>query len=269
MVQGSLKRSRFSAVAMIAAGTLMVTAGCGSASSPQSSATGPARTAADKPPTFISGSAAVGKVSQYISISVSAAGDPLPTITESGKLPTGLRFTASTSGALLSGTPAATSGGAYKVVFTARNAVGSTVHEFTLSIDQPPKFTSGTDIHVSYLKYDNSPITASGYPAPTITESGPLPGGMVFKSLGGGSAAVQGNPSLTSDDCNTEFKVTAKNSSGTVSENIYIFLYTAMNAFCVFGDLGGIDGGDGGDDGGSSGGGGSSSGGDGGSNGGD
>jgi hypothetical protein len=185
-------------------------------------------------------------------------------------LPTGLRFTASAGGAIVSGTPAATSGGAYKVAFTARNAVGSTVPEFTFSIDQPPKFTSGTDIHVTYLKYDNSPITTSGYPAPTITESGPLPGGMVFKVLGPGSAALQGNPSLTSDDCNTQFAVTATNSSGTVSENIYIFLYTAVNAFCVFGDLGGIDGGDGGDDGGSSGGGGggSSSGGDDGSSGG-
>ena len=279
MVQGSLKRSRFGAVAMIAAGTLIVTAGCGSASSPQSSATVSAHTAAGKPPTFTSDSAAVGKVSHYISISVSAAGDPPPTITESGKLPTGLRFTATaaaaattvtgtataataatTSGAIVSGTPAATSGGAYELVFTAHNAGGSTVQDFTLSIDEPPKFTSGTNIHATYLKYDNSPITASGYPPPTITETGPLPGGMVFKTLGPGSAALQGNPSLSSDDCNTQFQVTATNSSGTVSESIYIFLYTAVNLFCVFGDIGGVDGGDGGDDGGSSGGGGSGSG---------
>ncbi len=55
------------------------------------------------------------------SFTVSATGNPKPTLSQSGSLPSGITFTPATG--ILAGTPAAGTGGAYPLVFTASNGV--------------------------------------------------------------------------------------------------------------------------------------------------
>ena len=66
---------------------------------------------------------------------MTAIGSPVPTLGESGTLPAGVTFNASTG--VLSGTPAAGSGGTYNLTFTASNGVGSpATQSFTLTVNQ-------------------------------------------------------------------------------------------------------------------------------------
>jgi len=82
---------------------------------------------------------------------VTAIGNPAPTLTETGPLRIGVTFNAATG--MLSGTPAASTGGLYPVTFKDANGVGQA---------------------------DTFSVTASGSPAPVLTEVGPPPGGVTF-----------------------------------------------------------------------------------------
>jgi len=66
---------------------------------------------------------------------VTTTGSPPITITKSGTLPTGVNFVDNNNGtATLSGTPAAGTEGIYLLTFTATNAFGSDVQNFTLTV---------------------------------------------------------------------------------------------------------------------------------------
>ena len=122
----------------------------------------PAITSADNT-TFIAGSPDA--------FTVTATGSPVPTLSESGTLPSGVNFDASTG--VLSGTPATTDlGGTYTVTFTASNGVGSAAtQEFDLlvvspsySLNAPTKFvvTGVTSTSIAFSWTDNDP-SATGY----------------------------------------------------------------------------------------------------------
>jgi hypothetical protein len=65
------------------------------------------------------------------------------TLTETGTLPSGVKFLVGSNGtATFSGTPAAGAGGNYSLTITASNAVAKTTQPFTLNVDQAPAFTS-------------------------------------------------------------------------------------------------------------------------------
>jgi uncharacterized delta-60 repeat protein len=71
------------------------------------------------------------------SFTVTATGIPTPTLSESGALPSGVTFTLATG--VLSGTPAAGTGGTYPITFTASNGVGSpAMQSFTLTVTYLP-----------------------------------------------------------------------------------------------------------------------------------
>jgi hypothetical protein len=65
-----------------------------------------------------------------------ATGYPTPTITEAGKLPPGVKFTAGKNGtATIAGTPAASAKGkTYIIYLTATNKAGSAIQKFTLKV---------------------------------------------------------------------------------------------------------------------------------------
>ncbi|MGO8870979.1 MAG: putative Ig domain-containing protein [Acidimicrobiales bacterium] len=70
---------------------------------------------------------------------VTTTGNPTPTVTESGALPTGVTF----AGNVLSGTPTET--GAFPIVFTAANGIGAdATQDFTLSVGAAPTVTGVT-----------------------------------------------------------------------------------------------------------------------------
>jgi hypothetical protein len=63
----------------------------------------------------------------------------------------------------------------------------------------------------------NLTITAIGYPAPALTESGSLPAGVTFTDYGNGTAAISGTPSPGSQ-ARYRIAMTATNTFGTASQ---------------------------------------------------
>ncbi len=107
------------------------------------------------------------------------------TFSESGALPSGV--TLDTAAGVLSGTPATTTGGTYALSFTATNGVnpdGS--QDFTLTVNEAPAFTS-SPVSASWAIGSGSSLTveASGFPAPTFSESMTLPSGVSFDTVSG------------------------------------------------------------------------------------
>ena len=82
--------------------------------------------------------------------------------------------------ASLSGTPAATSGGAYPFTVTSANSTGSTNQDFILYVDQAPSITSANTTTFTYNEGGSFAVTTLGYPNVSCSETGLLPGGVSF-----------------------------------------------------------------------------------------
>lgn len=98
-------------------------------------------------PAFVSANSFSFGVNVAGTFTVIATGNPAPTVTETGTLPSGLAFDPKTG--VLSGTPAAGTGGTttqnYPITFTATNGVGSpAVQNFTLTVVQCLNLVNGT-----------------------------------------------------------------------------------------------------------------------------
>ncbi len=75
---------------------------------------------------------------------VTASGFPVPALSETGTLPSGVTFTDGTGSATLAGTPAAGTGGTYPIQITATNGVSpDATQSFTLTVAVPPSHLSG------------------------------------------------------------------------------------------------------------------------------
>jgi len=135
----------------------------------------------DLPPVITSASSTTFTVGTLGSFQVTATGVPAPTFSESGALPTGVMFSAS---GLLKGTPAAGTGGIYNFTISASNVVTTATQSFTLTVGQAPAITSANHTTFTVGTFGSFAVTATGFPAPTFTESGALPSGVAFTSLG-------------------------------------------------------------------------------------
>jgi Bacterial Ig-like domain (group 3)/Putative Ig domain len=119
------------------------------------------------------------------SFTPTATGTPAPTITETGTLPSGLEFI---DGAL-SGTP--TEAGEFPIAFTASNGVGSNaVQSFTLTVDAAPVIASASSTTFTEGSAGSFTVTAAGFPAVSISESGSLPHGVTFEPFSGALSGV-------------------------------------------------------------------------------
>ena len=121
-------------------------------------------------------------------------GYPTPILTESGTLPPGVTFHSNGNGtATLSGTPTAT--GTYSIGLHAANGIGTNAAQsFTLTVNQAPSITSASSSTFTVGAAGSFSITSTGYPLPTITESGALPSGVTFTDNGNGTATLSGTP---------------------------------------------------------------------------
>ncbi len=147
--------------------------------------------------TFLEGSAG--------SFPVSATGFPAPTITESGTLPVGMSF----SGGVLSGTP--TQSGTFLISFTATNSAGFSSQGFALTVNSKPAITSANSTTFLEGSAGSFPVSATGFPAPTITESGTLPAGVSFSGGVLSGTPTQGGVFAIS--------LIATNSAGSVTQS--------------------------------------------------
>jgi hypothetical protein len=130
------------------------------------------------------------------SITVTTTGFPVPAISQTGTLPTGVTFTDNGNGsATLSGTPATGSGGTYHLTFTAGNGVSAdATQNFTLTIHQTPAITSASHTAFVLGAAGSFTVATTGYPVPSITRTGALPAGVTFVDNGNGTATLSGTP---------------------------------------------------------------------------
>ncbi len=122
---------------------------------------------------------------------------PVATLTRGGAaLPAGVTFVDNGNGtSTLVGTPAAGSGGAYAITFTAANGIGAgAVQNFTLIVDSSPAFTSAAGTTFAVAAPGTFTVTTTGLPPPALTSTGALPAGVTFADNGNGTGTLSGTP---------------------------------------------------------------------------
>ena len=136
----------------------------------------------DQAPVITSLSTTTFNVGSTGSFSVAASGYPTPTFAEYGLLPSGVTLT---SAGVLGGIPADGSGGTYPIAIVASNGVSpDSIQSFTLTVDKSPAITSSSGTTFTLGTSGSFTVTASGYPAPSFSETGPLPSGVTLSSAG-------------------------------------------------------------------------------------
>jgi large repetitive protein len=135
------------------------------------------------------------------SFQATATGYPAPTFSNTAfagctpsTLPSGVTVT---NAGLISGTPAAGTGGSYTVCIKATNSVGSGTQTFTLTVDQAPVITSASSTGFTVGTAGTFSATATGTPAATFSNAAfagcapsTLPSGITFS----GAGALSGTP---------------------------------------------------------------------------
>ena len=174
----------------------------------------------DEASAITSASSATATEGSALSFKVKTTGYPSATVTESGSLPTGVQFAAKANGtATISGTPSAGTGGSYPITLTASNGIGSpSTQDFVLTVNQGAAFTSAAGTTVTVGTTFDFPVTASGSPEPTITETGALPSGVSFEQGPPGSASLTGDPAAQTGGTYA-IVLKAKGSGGTVTQS--------------------------------------------------
>ena len=118
---------------------------------------------------------------------ITTSGIPtVTTITESGPLPTGVSFVDNHDGtAKLTGAPAVGMGGTYPLTLTAHNGAGpDATQAFTLTVDEAPTITSANHATFVVGTAGTFAVVATGFPAPTFSEAGPLPANVTLAANG-------------------------------------------------------------------------------------
>ncbi|MHB1784308.1 MAG: beta strand repeat-containing protein, partial [Acidimicrobiales bacterium] len=167
----------------------------------------------DEAPTFTSTTSTSFTTGTAGSFSVGTTAYPAPSLSVVGSLPSGLTFTDNGNGAgTISGTPAASDAGVYDVALMAKNASGSTAQALTVTVDAAPSITSATSVTTTVGSAVDFQVDASGFPAPSFSESGGLPSGITLSSAGllSGTTASPGAYPVT---------VTATSSAGSATQS--------------------------------------------------
>jgi Putative Ig domain len=173
-------------------------------------------------PAFTSAATASATAGQAFNFSVTTVGSPTTytsNLTRTGGLPSGVTFTNNANGTgTLSGTPATSSGGVYAVTFIATDPAGTTTQSFTLTVNAASAITTGASATATVGSGFNFNVDATGYPAPTMAESGTLPQGLTWVDNGNGTATLSGTPGVGQGGV-YPLTITATNSAGTATQS--------------------------------------------------
>jgi hypothetical protein len=163
------------------------------------------------PPSITSSDAASFTDGNAGSFTVTASGFPVPALTESGTLPSGITFTDNGDGtATLTGTPAAGTGGTYPLTITAHNGnTPDATQTLSLTVDEAPAITSPASATLMAAAGDSVTVATTGFPVPHLTETGPLPAGVTLTDNGDGTATIAATANATASV--TTFQITASN----------------------------------------------------------
>jgi len=148
----------------------------------------------DQAPSITSGASDTFTAGTAGTFDVTATGFPTPSLSVvSGSLPPGVTLTDDHNGtAVLAGV--ATTGGTYDFTLRASNGTGSgATQSFVLTVDQSASFTSASTGTLFSGTAGSIAITTSGFPFPSISETG-LPAGLnlSFTDEGDGTASLSG-----------------------------------------------------------------------------
>ena len=150
----------------------------------------------NRSPAITSANTATLTTGTAASFTVTTTGYPASAITKTGTVPAGMTFTDNGNGtATLAGTP--TAGGSYPLSLTANNGVNpNAVQTLTVTVRQPPTFTSASSTTFTVGTAGSFTITTSPGTNPTagITRSGTLPNGLSLSDNGNGTATLSGTP---------------------------------------------------------------------------
>jgi outer membrane protein assembly factor BamB len=119
---------------------------------------------------------------------VTASGSPVPAISESGALPSGVTLTDNGNGtATLAGTAPADLVGSYPITLTATNGFGTAaVQNFVLTLGVAPVITSAAAATFTAGQPGTFTFQGTGLPTPTFSVSAGLPPGVTMASDGSG-----------------------------------------------------------------------------------
>jgi hypothetical protein len=184
----------------------------------------------DQGPTFTSSDAFTFTAGQSASFSITtSSGTPATkTLTETGKLPAGVTFTAGINGtAKLSGKPATNSGGIYALTFTASNGSVKINQTFALTVNQAPAVVSANTASLVVGQTGSFVIKTSGFPLAALGENGSLPSGVSFMDNGDGTATLFGTPA---DGTTGAYHLTITAGNSVDSKATQIFTLTVNQA---------------------------------------
>jgi len=172
-------------------------------------------------PAFTSTNATTFTVGTNGNFSVAANGAPPPTFSTSG-LPSNVTLS---SAGVLSGIPAAGTGGVYNITITAANGIGSNaMQSFTLTVNQAPAITSANNTTFTVGSAGTFTVTKTGFPAPTLTETGTLPSGVTFTAATG---VLAGTPDPGTGG---SYPISFKAANGIGSDAVQSFTLTVNQA---------------------------------------
>ncbi len=173
----------------------------------------------DEAPAFTSPAPPAAVVGSAYTFTFTASGFPAPTFSITGTLPSGLSLDSSTG--VLSGTPAAGSGGTYSLVAHATNSTSTADQNVELMVDKAPSITSA-DLAVFQVGVAGTfTIQTTGFASPTIAESGALPAGLNFTDNGNGTATISGTPAAGTQGP-TIVNLTATNQTGVAQQQLTV-----------------------------------------------
>src|SRR5579863_3250682 len=168
-------------------------------------------------PAFTSANNATFQVGTMGSFTVTTTGFPAASITESGGLPSGVTLVNHGDGtATLGGTPGPNTGGVYNITLMASNSAGNVMQGFTLTVLQTPAITSPNNTTFQVGVQGSFTVTTTGFPTPSLSESGGLPGNVGFHDNGNGTGTLSGSPT-NGGTFNISF--TATNTAGSSGQN--------------------------------------------------
>jgi len=152
-------------------------------------------------------------------VEITATGYPLPAITATSALPSGLTLTDHGDGtATLTGTP--TVSGVRTVTISANNQVGAPATQtLTLTIADAPIITSAATATLRTGQPGTTTLTATGYPLPTLSTTSTLPTGLTFTPGLDGTATITGTPGPAAGGVYT-LDVLATSTSGTTHQTL-------------------------------------------------
>ncbi len=183
------------------------------------------------PPAITSPAAATFTAGTAGSFTVTTAGGTIPVLAFKGALPGGLTFVDNHDGTgTLRGTPTTTTRHVDARSITATYGSGRTkevvTQAFTVTIDQAPTLGAVPSKSVRVGHSLSLRLKATGYPVPSLTESGSLPTGVTFVDNGNGTATLSGTPGPGTQG-SYPVTVTAANGVGSPATQTFTVTVTA------------------------------------------